>query len=323
MGPPPGQEGAPPPPVTPPAAPSEFNTPVVAPHPVDVEGDAAPAAQTIAPDRKPMSTLKLFALVILFAGIAGYVIAMAVGSRGGSALTAPGRPRAVASVCGPPKCHRLQAEVRLSWRSSLGNVAAYTIERDGTPLGGVRLGSSDTTYTDDTAAFGSAHDYVVVAHDGSDEVASTPPIHVKVPVPPLAAAQLDGAYKVRLIVTKAKNLSSLEGFTTPHAGDTRSDTWNFAIRCADTQGACPTRWESLGAIAPQGREYRGSFIAGRAECHPGGGAPNHFAMNLGIRAAHVVDGRWLVSAFAGSYSVSFSCPGGPSTGALRVVGRAA
>lgn len=318
MGPPPGQEGPPAPP--PPVPPSDFNTPLVTPHPVDVQGEAAPAVTTITSPRPSgrLAALLVFAIVV---AIVGAFLASSIGGNSPSAISPPRRPRAKAAACGPPRCDRLRTTVTLTW-SGGSDVSSYTIDRNGTPLSTPSLDATSTTFTDDTAVLGATYDYVVVAHGSNGAVASSPPVHVKVPVPPVAAAQLDGTYRVQLTVTKASNFSRLEGIVKPRPGDRRKTTWNFLASCGAPQGACPTTWDTVGTIRPSGRTYSGSFTGGHADCHPGS-VPVHFSMRLTVHHAQAAGGSWLVSAIEGTYSVTFTCRGGPSIGELRVVGRAA
>jgi len=77
-------------------------------------------------------------------------------------------------------------------------------------------------------------------------------------------------------------------------------------------------------LRPIGLVYRGSFNdITRARCFGEGRAPVRIRMSLRITDAAVVNSDWVVTAFTGTYTISFRCPGSlASIGTLSVRARA-
>ncbi|MGZ5288398.1 MAG: hypothetical protein ACXWE5_02840 [Actinomycetota bacterium] len=228
-----------------------------------------------------------------------------------------------ATTCAPPICDQIVATVALTWRPSTSAITGYRVLRDGEEIAALPpVGPASTSVEDRSAVIGATHRYEVVAvGDGGTRGRSTP-TDVVVPLPPLEAAQVEGAFRVTRRVTRAKNLKELEGISDPHPGVEATTDWTFVATCPPAVGACPIRWNGHpGLLAPDGALYRGDSAAGFARC-PGGGhvrAPIRFRIR--VTEGRVVGGAWVASEIRGRLASAFACPGfAPSSGAARFVG---
>ncbi len=261
------------------------------------------------------------AALVIVAVVAGIIVAI---SRAGAAA-APATPSSVAAkgdVCVPPRCKTVATSVTVTWNEPGGGpVGGYTVYRDGIELrAGHDVDPHITSFVDQGLQIGATYRYQVVAFGNGGTSARSPTVEATIPTPPIRAAQLDGKFRVRIVVVRAANLGKLEGIEHPRAGDHRSATWSFAAACYPDRGACPTNW--FGRLVPHGVTYVGSFPAAKASCFNGVKTPTHIDMRLKVTKAAALDSFWRASAFKGTYTVSFSCHGGfSSIGVLGVTGR--
>jgi hypothetical protein len=228
-----------------------------------------------------------------------------------------------ATTCAPPECGRIVATVELAWSPTTTPITGYRVLRDGREIASLpALGPASTSVEDRSAVIGATHRYEVVAVAGDGSRGTSAPADVTVPLPPVAAAQLEGAFRVSRTVTRAKNLRELEGIPEPSPGVEAGTDWSFVATCPPAVGACPVRWNGHpGLLRPADGVYRGISAAGFARC-PGGGrvrAPIRFTIR--VAEAAVVGGAWVASQIRGRLTSSFTCPGfAPSSGAARFDG---
>jgi len=215
------------------------------------------------------------------------------------------------------------ATVELAWRPSTSPIAGYRVLRDGVEIASLPpIGPASTSVEDRSAVIGATHRYQVVAVGDDGGRSRSAAADVIVPLPPIGAAQVEGAFRVTRRVTRAKNLRRLEGIPDPRRGVEAATDWTFVATCPPAVGACPIRWNGHpGLLVPDGGLYRGDSAAGFARC-PGGGrvrAPIRFRVR--VTEASVVGGAWVASEIRGRLSSAFACPGfAPSSGAARFVG---
>jgi hypothetical protein len=174
-----------------------------------------------------------------------------------------------------------------------------------------RLGSSETTFVDESVLMDEAYSYEVVAHSESGRSPRSSAADALLPEPPLRLAQLDGAFRIRYTVERATNLGRFFGIRNPKRGDQTSLDQRVYSECAAGEAACPTRW-ILGAqpLRPQGLTYRGSFVDEvKARCFGGDRVPVRVRITLKVSDADVSGDGWVVTAFSGTYGISFRCPG--------------
>jgi len=164
-----------------------------------------------------------------------------------------------------------------------------------------------------------------IARVRNDPNPPTPPASVtpttSPSTPPLALAQLDGPYRVTLIVRGARNLASLAGIDQPVPGDRRETVWRFFPTCSADAEPCPASWEGhRPPVFPSGDRWAGT-IAGRAPCRNGGRVQAPIVLDLRPRSGVTIGGHRVVGSFVGTYSVTFRCPGFASAhGTVEVSG---
>ncbi len=264
------------------------------------------------------------AAIVIVAVIAGILVAVSIGGGGLAKPAAPATPTGVAAkgeICVPPSCKTIAASVTVTWIGSGGGpVSGYQVYRDGIALGaGNDVDPSSNSFVDQGVQIGATYRYQVVAFGTGGTSSKSAAAEAIVPTPPIRLAQLDGEFKVRIVVVRAANLGKLEGIEHPRPGDHRSSSWSFAAVCNPDQGACPTRW--FGRLVPHGVTYVGSFPTVKASCFGGVKTLTHVDMRLRVTEAAAFGSFWRASAFEGTYTLSFSCPGGfSSIGTLRVTG---
>ncbi len=333
MGPPEGQDSASPPPppipvVTP--VPSDFLTPTVPFETIEPEpsqGVAGSPIPSTAPGSMPApSRLRRGAAIGLAILLAIGGVTAAILASGGKALVAPSGPpdaptdvTAKARACAPPKCDTVHGEVEVAWSASGGDPTKYTISRDGFQVGTTE--GDQTGFIDEDAGLGEKVSYTVTATNAEGTSSESAAGTVKIPVPPLTAAQLSGTYRVVETVTRATFLGRFEGIDSPTPGDTTTSTWTFSPTCHSNEGACPTKiFGDNPPLKPKGRVYTGSPNQEKARCNSGSAVPTDNDYRLVITKAKVTS-TWTVSAFTGTYSVSFTCSGGfTSSGTVKVTG---
>jgi hypothetical protein len=138
--------------------------------------------------------------------------------------------------------------------------------------------------------------------------------------PPVDQAQLDGIYRVTLVVRSARNLASLAGIDQPVPGKRRSATWRLFPTCSVDATPCAASWEGRRPpLTLAGALWSGTIVGPRAPCLDGGRMAAPIEMRLSPQDGAIVDGAWVVRSFVGTSSVSFRCAGfAPSRGVVDV-----
>jgi hypothetical protein len=227
------------------------------------------------------------------------------------------------ATCAPPACDRIVSTVRLRWRPSDAPIVGYRVLRDGEEIASLPpIGPASTSLRDRSAEIGATYRYEVEAVRESGARLTSPVEDVTVPLPPVDAAQLEGAFRVERTVTRSENLRVLEGIRDPRPGLSERTTWIFVASCLPKAGACPVRWNGhRGALTPARGTYRGSSAAGAARCPDGSMVDAPIAFRIVVTRAEVVGGAWVAAAIRGRFTSSFACPGFlPSIGAARFTG---
>ena len=277
------------------------------------------------PPRRRSRAIPLIVVLALAAGLLVFGVDLSLRPKGPPAV--PARLRAVADLCLPSRCDGFRPTVELTWEApTTGDpVTGTSILRDGEPLLHGRLAPTETTFVDDSVVMGQRYEYAVVAHSASGSSPRSVGVRVELPEPPLHLAQLDGTFRIRYAVQRARNLGSLFGIRNPRQGDRISLEQRVSSMCAADEGACPTRWV-FGAepLGPDGLMYRGRFVDHvKARCFGGDRVPVRVSIRLEIREAKVSEAAWLVTAFSGTHTIAFRCPGAlVSIGTLSMHARA-
>jgi hypothetical protein len=272
---------------------------------------AAPAAGEAQRPRRGRRVLPLVLAVLLVTGVAGVGTYLSLRPKGPP--EAPAGLQAIADLCLPPQCDAFTPTIELSWTApSTGDpVTGYSILRDGNTLTDERLGPGQASYVDESVQMDKAYTYEVVAHSESGSSPPSGEADARLPEPPLRLAQLDGSFTIRYTVKHATNLGSFFGIRNPKPGERTTFDQRVYSVCASGEAACPTRW-ILGAqpLRPHGLTYRGSFVdESKARCFGGDRAPVRVRIALKVSDAGVSGRAWVVTAFSGTYSISFRCPG--------------
>jgi hypothetical protein len=201
------------------------------------------------------------------------------------------------------------AQVTLVWALAGGAPRPTSVEvlRDAARL--ATLPGSATGWIDGSVDPGTSYEYKVKAISGSTSSTSAP-LDVRTKTPPLSAAALGG----RWMMTETVTASTL-GNTHP-GQPLKPYTWKFDSACSQ-QKACPGKW----TIVLKGPEAHGSFkwvngkyIAGMRD------QPLGFCNSSGYHAsatseihvvkAKVVNGKWVATAVAGTYSEYYPASNG-------------
>jgi hypothetical protein len=213
--------------------------------------------------------------------------------------------------------------VSLTWAApTTGDpVTGYTVVRNGTILTTRRL--RDTSFVDGTVEMDERYVYRVLAHSESGDSPQSSEVEAELATPPPRLARIDGTYRLTVTVERATNLGSVEGIHNPTRGERRRFDHRLYSACGYGDPACPVSWNlHTRPLRPVGLAYRGAFVdATRANCLGRGHAPVHVRMSLRVTDAAMVYSAWVVTAFEGTYTISFHCPGSlTSVGTLSVIG---
>ena len=228
-----------------------------------------------------------------------------------------------ATTCAPPACDQIMATVELTWRPTTSPITGYLVLRDGEEIASLPpIGPASTSVEDRSAVIGATHRYEVVAVGDRGARSLSSPADVRVPLPPVEAAQVEGIFRVMRTVKRARNLQALEGIPNPRSGVEAETDWRFVATCPPAVGACPIRWNGHpGLLVPDGAVYRGTSAAGFARCPGGGRVPAPIRFRVRVTQAGVVGGAWVASTIRGRLISAFVCPRfAPSSGAARFVG---
>jgi hypothetical protein len=284
----------------PPAVPSESGWALPG-TPAEPTGPTPPGSP---PKRSPARMILIGAGILVVIGI---VVGVAVAGGGGkktpvavspaaSVSASPAAPPAVAPPVGfTAKGQTSPFGVAMSWTAPSGQtVQGYRIYRGTIQIAAVP--ASATTYLDQNVMPGESYTYAILTRgDGlfqSDKVSTS----VKVPVPPLSSARLDGTFSVKFKTTSQSGyVGSLGKFTLG---------WKFTPKC--DAGACNVTVKDLSIkdlktlLTRKGVSYSGAdsakFIG---SC---GGVADISALTIVVKVAEadIIGGEWRAIKLTGT-----------------------
>jgi hypothetical protein len=188
--------------------------------------------------------------------------------------------------------------VVLSWSAPSGGakIVGYEVRRDGSLLRSVS--SDETTLTDTDVRPGKAYTYEIRAR-GKGAISEAVSTQVKIEVPPLSAARVEGDFGVS---AKTLSKSGYSSFAPSSFG------WRFRPRCAE--GACTVVWRDVfekAIHAPLKRkrarytgDYKGVFFI---KCR-GTRSISSVHLVLKVAKARAIGGVWRATKLAGTLTNS-------------------
>ncbi len=205
--------------------------------------------------------------------------------------------------------------VVLSWSAPTGSakIVGYEIRRDGTVL--EAISADETTLTDFDVGPGRSYTYEIRSHGprGFSDPLST---DVKIRVPSLSAARLEGDFGVDAKVVSQSGYTKFEGSTFG---------WRFRPKCR--KGACNVLWRDVtdkhmhALLKHKGRSYTGGYTGlFLIKC---GGTLSTSSVKLSLRVvkARAVAGEWRATRLTGTLSNSetsqFGCVSSHAEQSLR------
>lgn len=269
----------------------------------------------VAPEGRSPSprTPRVAALVAILATLAtlGWLMAVGVGDTGdetdgrGGEAGAPilADPDETTAPDSPPRIERLRhnhprpVQVQLVWSSS-GDVSEITVYRNGSFRG--RISPTLATFRDQVRP-DTTYTYTVVleSDDGASHRRSIE-FHTR-PLPPHGRARLAGAWRVRhTFVT--------ETYIGRERGDVTFARLYFSPKCPS--GACDTKLELWGenalrfGLVQAGTRYRGGTTARYNRCGKVK-VPTTFKIELNVKRARHIAGRWRATQFRGTLERSY------------------
>lgn len=266
-------------------------------------------------DRRVEITLIVIAAIVLTGAVLLFI-------RSPGPPTTPVGVQVEALTCEEP-CERITPTVTVSWTppESGADPTGYRVIRDDSPLQAA-IDASELAFVDETVTIGETYDYQVIALSSEGDSQASAPLEATVPTPPDEAARLAGIYRVELTVESARSIGAAFGIENPIPGKRGTDRWAFSSICADDEVACPSTWSGLergGEIVPSGTSWKGTIDGRPAQCGSDERVPAPIDIDLRAVGAGVFDSAWVVSAFRGTVTVSFSCPGFPPASATVAV----
>lgn len=193
----------------------------------------------------------------------------------------------------------------LSWSAPSGGakIIGYEIRRDGSLLRSVTSG--ETTLTDTDVRPGKAYTYEIRAR-GKGAISEAVSTDVKIAVPPLSAARVEGDFSVS---AKTVSKSGYSNIGTPSFG------WHFRPKCA--KGACNVVWKDVFEKAIHSTlkrkrarytgDYKGFF---RTQCR-GTRSISSVHLVLKVAKARAIGGEWRATKLTGtvtnSEAAQFGC----------------
>jgi hypothetical protein len=202
--------------------------------------------------------------------------------------------------------------VTLTWNQPPGgaDVGTYNVYRDGAFTGSVR--ATSTEFADEEVRPGETYVYEV---EGAAEglVSRRASVTVKIEVPPLRTARLEGTFDVRVkTISQSGYTDTIEDF---------SMGWEFRPKC--DEGACKVVWRDVSfrglraALKRQGATYSGAddarFIGGCGDVQ----GTSTVTLALRVKRAGVRSGEWralrLVGTMKESHPAELGCVSGAAT----------
>ena len=186
--------------------------------------------------------------------------------------------------------------VVLTWSAPSGQaVLAYVLYRQGRQL--TTRPGSDTSYTDSEVRPGKRYTYEIQARASGTGQSEKVSAQVRVRVPPLSSARVDGTYNAKLHPTSQFGyIGSLEDGTFG---------WDFTPKCH--VGACDVTWKDLhyrdlkAILDRAGARYAGSDT-GKVFGKCGGVVgSSSVSLDLHVVKARVIDGVWWATKLEGTF----------------------
>jgi hypothetical protein len=262
-------------------------------------------------------------LVLIGAGIlliAGIVIGITIAfGGGGKTPVADLSPTAATQQAPPPtvappvefaaKGQTSPFGVALSWSAPVGqSVQGYRIFRAGFQVAAVP--SDTTTYLDPNVAPGQTYTYEILTRGEGLFQSSKVSTEVKVPVPTLASARLDGSFSVKFKTTSQSGyVGTLGGFTLG---------WDFNPKCRKDACDVTLKDQSIKdlktTLSRNGINYSGTdsakFIG---SC---GGVPDTstLTVELHVVKARIIEGEWRATKLVGTVVESHPAISGCTSG---------
>lgn len=297
----------------PPPATTEISGEIPPPPPVPPEAPwgippSEPIAGTVTPAPKPSRKRPL---LIAGAGVVilGIIIGVAMSGGGGdktavtdspSASVAPSPSSAPPPIVASPVGFTAEGQtdpfgVVLTWSAPVGqSLQGYRIYRAGIQIAAVPSGT--TTYLDSNVTPGHTYTYEILTR-GEDVFQSVKvSTDVKVPVPALSTARVDGTFSSKLKTTSQFGyVGSLGHFTLG---------WNFNPKCK--QGACTVTLKDLSikdlktTLTRKGVDYGGTDSAKFLGSCGGVAQTSTLTIDLKVVKARMIDGEWRATKLTGT-----------------------
>jgi hypothetical protein len=184
--------------------------------------------------------------------------------------------------------------VVLTWIAPAGPVQGYRIFRAGVQIAAVPSGT--TTYTDSNVDAGKSYTYDILTRGEGLFQSTKVSTDVKVPVPALSTARLDGTFNVKLKTTSQYGyVGSLGSLTLG---------WNFKPKCG--QGACNVTMKDLSikdlktTLTRKGATYSGTDSAKFIGSCGGVQGTSTITVELHVVKARAIEGEWRATKLEGT-----------------------
>ena len=189
--------------------------------------------------------------------------------------------------------------VELTWTAPSGGaeVSGYEVRRGDSVLR--VLSASSTTLTDDDVRPGRKYTYEVRAR-GMGKYSDPVSAEVRIKVPPLKAARIEGDFNVIAKVV------SKTGYT--RFGSSPTFGWHFKPKCG--RGACDVLWRDVFAkrvhanLERRGGHYAGNFTGFFAVKCGGSNSTSSVDLEITVKKARAIAGEWRATKLAGMLTSS-------------------
>jgi hypothetical protein len=269
-----------------------------------VEPNAPQGISAPDPARRSRTRLLLIGggILVLLGAAIGIAIASG-GSKKTGALPGASSPAASPSASptvSPPTGFTAKGKtdpfgVVLTWSAPVGqSVRGYRIYRAGIQIAAVPSGT--TTYMDSNVAPGETYTYEILSRGEGLFQSTKVSTDVKVPVPALSSARLDGTFTVKFKTTSQYGyVGSLGNLTLG---------WDFKPKCK--QGACKVTLKDLSikdlktTLTRKGVNYSGTDSAKFIGSCGGVQGTSTLTVDLHVVKARVIEGEWRATKLGGT-----------------------
>jgi hypothetical protein len=246
--------------------------------------------------------------VIVVVALIAVGVALATGGDGGAPAAATPTPTAgdtptpsASPTVAPPlsftaKSTTVPFGVVLRWSAPSGQtVLAYVLFRQGKQI--ATQPGADTSYTDSDVKPGKSYTYEIQARASGTIESEKVSAQVKVRVPPLSMARVNGNYNAKLHTTSQ--------FGYIGSVDDGTFGWNFKPKCR--VGACDVTWKDLfykdlkTVLDRAGATYTGSDSGKFFGKCSGVAGTSTVTLDLHVTKARVIDGVWSATKLEGTF----------------------